>query len=214
MVDLAQGGAARRSDIQRLGGDRHAFDVSVRARLGAWRLVTQGRLNMADACETCRLAVGIFDEPAALRYAMAELRAAGFAERELCLAGQRRAFDALGDAAAGDSIGPDSQPHAKLLRAELSRLGEAGAGRNIVVSSGELPQMLLRHAQSNRKASTGPSSLMADMCERTTEHMRRGAIVLLAAARDTAQQNRSSRILLRHSTHSVQTYEFTPRSSP
>ena len=40
--------------------------------------------------------------------------------------------------------------------------------------------------------------------------MRRDAIVLLVCAKDAALQNRSSRILLRHSTQSVQTYEFTP----
>jgi hypothetical protein len=40
--------------------------------------------------------------------------------------------------------------------------------------------------------------------------MRRDAIVLLVSAKDAPLQSRSSRILLRHATQSVQTYEFTP----
>jgi hypothetical protein len=41
-------------------------------------------------------------------------------------------------------------------------------------------------------------------------HMSKDGVVLLVSARDAALQNISSRILLRHSTQSVQTYEFTP----
>ncbi len=40
--------------------------------------------------------------------------------------------------------------------------------------------------------------------------LQRGEIVLCVSAREAVLQARSSRILLRHSTQSVQTFEFTP----
>jgi hypothetical protein len=43
--------------------------------------------------------------------------------------------------------------------------------------------------------------------------MRQRAIVLLVSAPDSGLQHRSSRILLRHSAHTVQTHEFTPARS-
>lgn len=42
-----------------------------------------------------------------------------------------------------------------------------------------------------------------------TEHIRNGAVVLGVSCNDFDQQRQSTRILLRHSSHRVQTHEFT-----
>jgi hypothetical protein len=55
------------------------------------------------------------------------------------------------------------------------------------------------------------SGLLPELLGKSTDDIGEGAIALLVSAPDPILQHRSSRILLRHSAHTVQTHEFTPR---
>jgi hypothetical protein len=85
----------------------------------------------------------------------------------------------------------------------------------VVASNGILLRKLLRQANwrlGERELSS--SWLLPDLFSRFSEHMRQNAVVLLVSAGDSNLQHRSSRILLKHSAHTVQTHEFTPMRPP
>lgn len=163
--------------------------------------------------EACRLAVGVFDAPHDLGKAMAELRSGGFTDREICLAGKRDVLDRAlrGPLRTGEQI----ESWLTSQRAfSLRRLGIQGEDGEFVATSRGILRTLLDQTKAIRATSrptVGVSaSFWPDLCRRLADHMRRDAIVLLVSAKDAPLQSRSSRILLRHSTQSVQTYEFTP----
>jgi hypothetical protein len=164
--------------------------------------------TMLQSAEAYRLAVGVFDVPHDLGNAVAELRSGGFTDREICLAGKR---DVLDRALRGPSqTGLRIENWLTSQRAfSLRRLGIEGEDGEFVATSRGILRTLLD--QSKARAMAGPSaSFWPDLCHRLADHMRRDALVLLVSAKDAPLQSRSSRILLRHSTQSVQTYEFTP----
>jgi len=144
---------------------------------------------------------------------MAELRLGGFTDREICLAGKRDALDRAirGPLRTGEQI----ENWLTSQRAfSLRRLGIQGENGDFVATSRGILRTLLDQSKAVKampKPAAGSSATFwPDLCDRLSGHMRRDAIVLLVSAKDAPLQSRSSRILLRHSTQSVQTYEFTP----
>ena len=163
--------------------------------------------------DACRLAVGVFDAPDDLGKAMVELRSGGFTDRDICLAGKREVLDRAlrGPLRAGEQI---ENWLASQRAFSLRRLGIRGDHGEFVATSRGMLKTLLDQTKATKsmpRPRVGASaSFWPDLCSRLSQHMRRDAIVLLVNAKDAPLQSRSSRILLRHATQSVQTYEFTP----
>ena len=164
---------------------------------------------LPQTSDTCRLAVGVFDAPHDLENAVAELCSGGFTAREICLAGKRQVLDRA-------LHGPlqNSLRNKKWLTAQrafsLRRLGVEDDNGELVATSRGILRTLLDQSKPPNATATASASFWPDLCQKMADYMRRDAIVLLVSAKDAALQNRSSLILLRHSTQSVQTYEFTP----
>jgi hypothetical protein len=166
---------------------------------------------MAEVGETFRLASGVFYQPQELESAIAELRADGFTRRDMCLAGTREALGSIAQQASG----PEPSLIGKTLDyRQLRPLYPLLDNVEVVATSGVLLRKLLKEADwRSRDQDLLSSWLLPDLFGRFTDHMRQNAIVLLVSAPDPGLQHRSSRILLRHSAHTVQTHEFTPARS-
>ena len=158
---------------------------------------------MPQPSDTCRLAVGVFYEPHGLENAITELRCGGFTARDICIAAKRQVLDR--------SL-PNKNPLTSERTFSLRKLGVQGGNEDFVATSRGLLTTLLDQSKSPKAAASAPdpASFWPELCRRMASHMSKDAVVLLVSARDAALQNLSSRILLRHSTQSVQTYEFTP----
>jgi hypothetical protein len=172
--------------------------------------VEQDKQAHLPASDTCRLAVGVFDVPHDLVNAVAELRSGGFTEREICLAGKRDIVDRL---LRGPLEGHASvSPWLTSWRAfRLPSVGIEDGGGPYVATSRAVVRQLFDQAKAAQVKTAASASFWPDLCRRLAHDMRRDAVVLLVCANDAALQNRSSRVLLRHATQSVQTYEFMPR---
>ena len=153
---------------------------------------------MLEASDTYRLAIAVFHDPQDLRSAIAELCIDGFTARELCLAGKRSLLDVILKETASSG------------GRRLQSLQMPGGDEEFVATSGPTLKMLLQQSKSGSGNSAAPASFWPDLCRGMADHMRRDGIVLCVTAQDASLQSRSSRILLRHSTQSVQTFEFTP----
>jgi hypothetical protein len=146
--------------------------------------------------ENFRLASGIFYEPPRLGCAIGDLLAGGYRRREMCLAGTRTA---LGNAKA-----------LPVPTRQLRPLYALATTVEIMGTSGVLLRKLLKQAAWREGESNLASAwLLPELFGRFTDHIRGNAIVLLLSAADPALQHQGCRILLRHSTHTVQTHEFS-----
>ena len=146
--------------------------------------------------ETFRLASGIFYEPPRLGRAIGDLLAGGFRRREMCLAGTR---EALGRAKA-----------LPVPSRQLRPLYPLTPNVEVMATSGVLLRKLLKEAAWREgQSNVAFAWLLPELFGRFTDHIRRNAVVLLVSAPDPALQHQGSRILLRHSAHTVQTHEFS-----
>jgi hypothetical protein len=157
---------------------------------------------MGESADPFRLAIGVFHEPERLDGAISDLFADSFEARDMCLVGTRQAFDRLLAA----SVANRAQ-----LTGQLQPLSPLADDPEVVATSGDLLSTLLSHAKWQGGAHMPSSSPLQELLARSSDHIGHGAIALLVSAPDPLLQHRSSRILLRHSAHTVQTHEFTPR---
>jgi hypothetical protein len=155
---------------------------------------------MVDVSDTCRLAIGVFYELHDLQDAMAELVSDGFTTNEICLAGKRETVE-------GVSASRGSKGRTQLQSLQMPN---AGAEEDLVATSGPTLALVLQQSYAAGGDGATPASFWPDLCRSVSGHMRRNGVVLCVRAGDAERQSRSSRILLRHSTQSVQTFEFTP----
>lgn len=157
-----------------------------------------GTSAMPDAGETFRLASGIFYRPPQLARAVSDLLAGGCTPSVMCLAGTREALGTIAQAASPRSA------------RQLRPLYPLCDGVEVMATSGVLLRKLLKEAAWREGENSLPSSwLLPELFGRFTDHMRKNAIVLLVSAPDPGLQQHGSRILLRHSDHTVQTHEFS-----
>ena len=159
---------------------------------------------MGESADPFRLAIGVFHEPARLESAISDLFANNFAARDMCLVGTRQAFGRLLPM-------PVAEPGRAHLTGQLQPLSPLADDPEVVATAGDLLSTLLSHARWQDGTNTPRSSPLQELLARSSDHIGHGAIALLVSAPDPALQHRSSRILLRHSAHTVQTHEFTPR---
>ena len=157
---------------------------------------------MDDANNMFRLAIGVFYDARALTGAIGELLADGVAGAEMCLAGTRQAIDTL---AASDRAVASSMGKPQVLALQLGNF-------EVVVTEGPLLRALLEHNEAADGGSPPAHNWrLPDLFDGLADHLRSGAIALLVSRSDFGLQRRGSRILLRHTAHTVQTHEFTAR---
>jgi hypothetical protein len=171
-------------------------------------VLPEAREHMGENADLFRLAISVFDEPQRLEGAITDLFADNFDERDMCLVGTRQAFDRLMPMSAGAAV---PKPSRALLAGQFQPLSPLTENQDVVATSGDLLRTLLSHAKWHGGARTPRSFPLQELLARSSDHIGRGAIALLVSAPDPLLQHRSSRILLRHSAHTVQTHEFTPR---
>jgi len=164
---------------------------------------------MGENADFFRLAIGVFHEPQRLEAALTDLFDNHFAVGDICLVGTRHAFDRLMPVSASAAAPQSSRT---LLAAPFQPLLPLGETQEIVATPGQLLDTLLSHAKGrdHAKARRSPA-LLQELLAQSSDHILQGAVALLVSAPDPFRQHRSSHILLRHSAHTVQTHEFTPR---
>lgn len=162
--------------------------------------------SMTAADGKVRLAIGVFHELPRLDRAVTELAANGMGTDDICLVGTPEAF-----VAAGSQDSEDALPESFAVPAlQLHNLGRIAGDYELSASSGALLRTILRQAKWGRDDG-GPSAgwLWPELCARLADHLRLGALVVIVNTPTFSLQRQCSRILLRHSAHTVQTHEFT-----
>ena len=162
---------------------------------------------MGETAEPFRLAIGLFHDRQRLDEALKDLSADGLGVLDMCLVGTRRAFDRLMPKLEGDGT---SEPSGTPL-AQFQSLLPIAEGQEVVATSGALLHALRSDADRQGDGSSGVSRILPQLLAKSSEHIDQGALALLVRAPDSVLQHRSSRILLRHSAHTVQTHELPSR---
>ncbi len=103
------------------------------------------------------------------------------------------------------------EPGREFLTGQFQPLSPLAENQDVVATSGDLLHTLLNYARQHGSAGAPRTSPLQELLAQSSDHIGHGAIALLISAPDPLLHHRSSRILLRHSAHTVQTHEFTPR---
>jgi hypothetical protein len=156
-----------------------------------------------DASKMFRFAVGVFYDTGNLASALTEL-GNGAIVAETCMVGTPAAMHRL--AASVEEV--------RTRAGNLKALAPGLASFDLIVTDGRLLNTLLDYGKpAGDGATAGHGWLLADLLGALAEHLRNGAIALFVSAPDFGRQRSASRVLLRHSAHTVQTHEFTARQS-
>lgn len=158
---------------------------------------------------TIRLAIASFADPRPLDAALVDLLRTGLKNDELCLVGTYRAFEEIILYPAEFSFDDLS---ASLRSQPVKPIVPVKVVPQLLATAGVLQRALHQNAawnvpKSGLVGSAGYSGGLAD-------HLRHHSIALLVSPSTSALHQRSSRILLRHSPHIVQTHEFTAPKPP
>lgn len=155
-----------------------------------------------------RLAIATFLDTDNLAEAVEELERAGFGRDQVCLIGLERTVERLLAVAAAKSATLLSDLIATSASAEPSLMQSSDGF--VLVACG--PQW--QHIGSASGTDSGRIVVGGWMDPATSSELTRligaGACVLSVNSDTVDQQRRSARILLSHSSHRVQTHEFTP----
>jgi hypothetical protein len=155
-----------------------------------------------DGGDTLWLSVGVFDSCPPLERAISELLQDGFTNRDMCLIGTSAAFAETVRRPNGPLMPRSGRPLYQRQRHMLPWLSD---NVEVLATSGLLLRTLVAHAAAEQQVSA-PAYLIQELCATLNEHLKQDAIALLVSATDHNQQNQGSRVLLRHSFHTVQTY--------
>ena len=156
---------------------------------------------MDDASNMFRFAVGVFYESSNLVSALNEL-GNGAILAETCMVGTPSAMQ---------DFAADSET-VRSRAGEFKVLGSDLASFDLVATDGQLLNTLLDYGRPpNDGVAPRHGWLLPDLFGGLAEHLRSGAVALFVSAPDFGRQRRASRVLLRHTAHTVQTHEFTAR---
>jgi hypothetical protein len=139
------------------------------------------------------VAVGAFEDPGLLASALRELDATGFRASDLCLAGMGDAIRKLAGYSNGSHLGP--------LRVLLDGMVETR------VPGGDVPILASRGCAGEAASIPALEEIMGRMRQQVV----RGAIMLAVLARSAAELATAGRVLLRHSSYRVHTFEYAPK---
>lgn len=157
---------------------------------------------------TYRLAIGLFGDHPPLFRALDDLSGHGLAADCLCLIGRRErmnpdhieGFDQSASQKNGHLFAGAREVHGLFPPAQCA----ASAGRLF----DDLCEPLSFPVAGQERY---PMWLTSGQYERLSIHVLEGGLVLIVSSATPSQQDSSSRILLRHSQHGVQTHDFTVR---
>lgn len=177
----------------------------VGARAGA---VGDDRTSGAQPGAKTRLAIATFFSSDALVTTIKELDAAKFGRDQVCIIGLEQAVESLVPIAADEPGGLLSDLLSMIAKAEQALMFTGDDF--VLVACGPLWQQIGGLA---RGGEAGPLVAASWMEPATRSELTRsisaGALVLSVQSATSDQQRRSVRILLSHSSHRVQTHEFT-----
>ncbi len=184
---------------------------------GGGGLPVRGMPNPAAGSKSHWLALGVFYEPAPLWNVFAELAGAGFGVERFCVV----RLSSAGRWAAGwpDTVAAvsDTGERARSLHREYERLFSdvremTGLHHDgtYALSAGALLDAFLKGTP--HEADGGlhcPAWMTRAQCEQLKAHLGRGAAALVVRSESAAEQDASSRALLRQVRHIVWTYDFS-----
>lgn len=159
---------------------------------------------------TFRLAIGLFSEIGPLGDALAALFALGVAQHNLCLVGLT---DTMRAALCDKDYGQIAAHLRSFVGHTQERQSPLGA-LTCAAGSGGFPTHLCAACFSlPAGGGTYLGWLSAPQSQRLQDHLGKSGLVLIVSSETPAEQDASSRILLRHAKHGVQTHDFTLRAT-
>lgn len=156
---------------------------------------------------TYRLAVGLFSEFPPLGRVLSDLSGHGMTLQCLCLIGLAEVLSATRGSRDLDS----DLAMFRALFDQVEHLDGLFAGSPCVASAGPLLRELKAPAPLYAKDELGPWWLPKAQFHRVHGHVQDGGLVLIVSSGTSTEQDRSCRILLKHSRHGVQTHDITLR---
>lgn len=182
---------------------------------------TDGKSDVQEApgndfeagARTYRLAVGLFKSWGPLRHALGSLSGESLPVESLCLIGIETLFegnDRSGSQGHDEAGGlPDVYAH---LFDRVRRVdGHASAMAYAANGAALLDDICRTLCIRDDGRPDYPQWLVDSQCERISSHLSSGGLVLIVSSDSPAQQDASTRTLLRHSQRGVQTHDFTVR---
>ncbi len=161
---------------------------------------------MTIGAEKTRLAIAVFDRGECLCRAISDLTFAGFDRQQIGIAAVAATLVRLqngawcsGSACCGvaDAVG---QVETTPTRVD---------GQYVVVTKDTLWQRYGCFGTTATDSLFTANWMILKLRVDLTEYIRKGAVILGVSANDVDQQSQSTRVLLRYSSHRVQTHEFT-----
>lgn len=162
--------------------------------------------SMAAPAKTYRLSIGAFSDPGPLSAALRDLSGQGMSIASLCLIGPR---DVLLDNGWWHGLGTPDAPF-RSLHASIRAMPGLFDLQSCAVTTGALFDEVFETSVSRCDGlSTCPAWFSEAQYSRLLSNIRSGRVVLLVSSESPHQQDASTRSLLRHSQHGVQTHDFT-----
>ncbi len=161
---------------------------------------------MAKGADKKRLAIAVFDRGDCLCRALADLGGVGITREQLGIAALAPTLVRLQNGAwcVGSACGDIADAVAR-VETTPARVDD----QFVVVTRNSLWQKLQCFGAAASEALITANWMTLKLRNDLTDHIRKGAVVLGVSANDFDQQRQSTRILLQHSSHRVQTHEFT-----
>ena len=160
---------------------------------------------MSKGVSKTRLAIAVFDRGECLCRALADLDVAGFKRDQRGIAAVAPTLIRLQNGAwcAGSACGVVAD-----VIVEVETTPTRVDDEFVVVTRNSIWQKLQCFGSASSEALITANWMTLQLREDLTEYVRKGAVVLGVSASDFDQQRQSTRILLKHSSHRVQTHEF------
>ena len=161
---------------------------------------------MAVRADKTRLVIAVFDRGECLCRALSDLTSAGFDRQQMGIAAVAATLVRLQNGAwcTGSACGEVADA-VRQVETTPTRVDD----QFVVVTRDSLWQRFGCFGAAATDALFTANWMILKLRVDLTEHIRKGAVVLGVSANDFGQQRQSTRILLRHSSHRVQTHEFT-----
>ncbi len=164
-----------------------------------------GTANMSRGGGKTRLAIAVFDRGECLCRALMDLDVAGFTREQRGIAAVAPTLVRLqnGTWCTGSACGVVAD-----VIAEVETTPTRVDDEFVVVTRNSIWQKLQCFGAVASEALITANWMTLKLRDDLTEYVRNGAVVLGVSANDIDQQRQSTRILLRYSSHRVQTHEF------
>ena len=181
---------------------------ALRASIPPYRAANgPGLVGVMAGAMKARFTIAVFDGVAGLRIALCELQERGFARRQFGIVLRASILDAARMAMRGGASGGDDGEVAALL-ADVVTAPMLVDGAAVAITSNSMWQVLNAVGRGAKDELFAATWMTSQLRSELARYIRNGAIVLGVVADTLDQQRQSTRTLLAHSSHRVQTHEF------